>query len=160
MTVSGIVTSFSGLTGDLTLHANWAANLYYVTFVQAETGIEIGTRLGFGVNSTDDVVISPAAIDGYRFEGWYTDAACTTEFYQSNGVYVLRRGAYNDSFTLYAKTTPVYTLYLAREDTQGLATLQFAEGEDRVQAGEGEVRRGADHEGQRAALVGGGCALG
>ena len=125
-----IVTSFSGLTGDLTLHANWAAKLYYVTFVQASTDLEIGTKLAFGVNNTEDVVIEAATVDGYRFEGWYTDKACTTEFYQAGGVYILRRGTYTADFTLYAKTTPVYTLYLAREDRDGAIALQFAEGED------------------------------
>lgn len=127
---TSVVTSFSGLSGDLVLHANWAANVYYVTFVQASTGLEIGARLGFSVNDTDDVVIRPAAIEGYRFEGWYTDLACTTEYYRSNGAYVLRRGAHTAGFTLYAKTTPVYTLYLAREDSAVKTPLQFADGED------------------------------
>lgn len=127
-----MVSSFGGLTGDLTLYANWTANTYYVTFIQAETGREIGTKLGFSAGATDDIAIKPAEVVGYRFEGWYTDEGCENIF--NNGVYVIRRGAFAADFTLYAKTTPVYTLYLAREDREGKTAVQFAVSEDEDEA--------------------------
>ena len=130
-----MIQSLGGQTGDITLHACWAADTYYVNFVQASTGTRIASKapLAYSVNSSDEE-ISPATITGYRFEGWYLDADCTEPFYSTtvggNKVYVLQRGRYTADFTLYAKTTPVYTIYLTSEFASGSSALTFAEGED------------------------------
>ena len=125
-----VIDTLSGLVGDLTLHANWSAETYYITFVQASNGNVIGNRKSFSINSTD-TVIEPAQLTGYRFEGWYLDQQCTRAFYSQNGQYVLKRGAYTADFTLYAKTTIVYSLRLAGGKTD---VLTFAIGEDEDEA--------------------------
>lgn len=65
-------------TGDVTLTAKWDINKYTVQFVSdhgsfAEQPIEHG-----GIINTDELTIPP--VEGYTFDGWYTDDTHTTEF--------------------------------------------------------------------------------
>ena len=83
--------------GDVTLYAKWALKSYDVTF---NDGVDGNTDAVESVNHGDKVA-KPAnpTRDGYTFDGWYTDAACTTLYNFDTPV--------TGDMTLYAKWTKV-----------------------------------------------------
>ena len=87
-----------GSTGNKTLYAQWEQEQYLITF-NANGGIPQPSQKSYKVG--DDVTIpTNLSKNGYRFEGWYTDADCTQSF-------VYSKGTTTGNITLYAKWTPI-----------------------------------------------------
>ncbi len=84
------------LTGNVTLYAKWtakAATTYALTFVSAHGTKPADKEAASEITSEDLAALTDA---DYKFEGWFTDEACTTEAVA---------GAITSATTLYAKWT-------------------------------------------------------
>ena len=103
-------------TSDVTLVAAWVANTYALTFGNAKvTGVSVTLNYNY-TGATDEVIelgcgetLSYPPIprrSGYAFAGWYTDAACTTQYSFS--------GTITSDITLYAKWTAMTSSYKTR----------------------------------------------
>lgn len=108
------VTSISPMqTGDITLYAKFTAREYTITYVlnggTNGAGNPVKYTYGEGVSSFAD-----ATKAGYKFDGWYSDAAFTTK------VTAISATA-TDNITLYAKfTAREYTItYVLNGGTNG-----------------------------------------
>lgn len=65
-------------TGDVTLTAKWDINQYTVKFVSDHGSFKDQTIKHGGTITTDNLTIPE--VEGYTFDGWYTDATYTTKF--------------------------------------------------------------------------------
>lgn len=88
--------------GAPTLYINWTAHEYSITY--KDKGDETFTGNNSGSLPTTHTYSSPTELvdatkTGYRFDGWYADAACTSR------VYSLGATTYTDDIILYAKWT-------------------------------------------------------
>ena len=93
------------LTEATTIYARWI-ELYTVTF-NTDGGSTIAAQEVEPGTPITEPSTAPAK-SGYKFAGWYSDQTLTTSYNFSNGV--------NESFTLYAKWTPVYTITFSGAD--------------------------------------------
>lgn len=96
--------------GAPTLYINWTAHEYSITY--KDKGDETFTGNNSGSLPTTHTYSSPTELvnatkTGYRFDGWYADAACTSR------VYSLGATTYTDDITLYAK----WTLIVSSDNT-------------------------------------------
>lgn len=99
------------VTKDTTLYAKWTATppaaTYTVTFDANGHGTAPAELTGVASGSTiDEPTPAPTATDGYTFDGWYKEAACTTPW----------------NFTT-DKVTGNITLYAKWESTTGCTTI-------------------------------------
>lgn len=89
------------VTENITLYAKWTAappaTTYTVTFDANGHGSAPAALKGIASGSTiDEPTPAPTATDGYTFDGWYKEAACTTPWnFATDKV--------TDNITLYAK---------------------------------------------------------
>ena len=100
------------LTADTTVYAKWVSQettMYTVTFNEnyGETPATSSTRVAEGSTVAKPATPSRAAVSTkghqvseYTFLGWYTDAACTTEFNFNSAI--------NEDVTVYAKWSGNY----------------------------------------------------
>lgn len=111
------------VTADLTLYASWLEvneNTRTATFHWNIQGQEdVYTVVYF---ETGKRVSKPAdpALEGHNFRGWYTEAACTTEW--------VALAKYNDNLDLYAKWFTIYTLEAEYTQMDGLPTEDILNG--------------------------------
>ena len=98
--------------GGVTVYAKWTANVYNITYKDqgdvaysgnATAGVPTGAPTTHTYGSATALV--NGVKDGYRFDGWFTDASCTVSAGSSIGA-----TAVTADFTLYAKWTQVYTV--------------------------------------------------
>ena len=98
--------------GGATVYAKWTANVYNITYKDqddvaysgnATAGVPTGAPTTHTYGSATALV--DGVKDGYRFDGWFTDASCTVSAGSSIGA-----TAKTADFTLYAKWTQVYTV--------------------------------------------------
>ena len=98
--------------GGATVYAKWTANVYNITYKDqgnvaysgnATDGVPTGAPTTHTYGSATALV--NGVKDGYRFDGWFTDASCTVSAGSSIGA-----TAVTADFTLYAKWTQVYTV--------------------------------------------------
>lgn len=97
------------VTSNVTLYANWLANMYSVTF-DSNGGSSIeGLMTNF-----DSLLTEPTqpTQDGYTFAGWYKDSAYTE-------VWNFSSDKVTSDVTLYAKWTEVAPLYTVSFETDG-----------------------------------------
>lgn len=90
------------VTKDTTLYAKWTATppaaTYTVTFDANGHGSAPDPLTGIASGNTITTPTAPTATDGYTFDGWYKEAACTTPWdFATDKV--------TDNITLYAKWT-------------------------------------------------------
>jgi len=97
---------------NTTYTASWTAQVYNITYKDqgdnaysgnATAGVPTGAPTTHTYGSATDLV--NGVKDGYRFDGWFTDASCTVSAGSSIGA-----TAKTADFTLYAKWTQVYTV--------------------------------------------------
>ena len=119
------------LTGDTTFYAKWSKNkVYYsITFSTSQGSAPAAVE---NVDSIPTTLPTPT-VDGYTFEGWYTDEACTSKAVAGTEL--------TANTILYAKWTKV-TLYskLASDEDNILAedfstTTTIAEWDNQTNAG-------------------------
>lgn len=92
-------------------------NVYRITF-ESNGGTEIAdAKVEYGNKLTKP---ADPAREGYAFDGWYTDAECTTA-YDFNTVI-------EKKFTLYAKWIKLYTVTFDTNDGKAVTTTQVKEG--------------------------------
>ncbi len=98
--------------GGVAVYAKWTANVYNITYKDqgdvaysgnATAGVPTGAPTTHTYGSATALV--NGVKDGYRFDGWFTDASCTVSAGSSIGA-----TAMTADFTLYAKWTQVYTV--------------------------------------------------
>ena len=97
---------------NTTYTATWTAQVYNITYKDqgdnaysgnATAGVPTGAPTTHTYGSATALV--NGVKDGYRFDGWFTDASCTVSAGSSIGA-----TAKTADFTLYAKWTQVYTV--------------------------------------------------
>lgn len=97
---------------NTTYTASWTAQVYDITYKDqgdvaysgnATAGVPTGAPTTHTYGSATALV--NGVKDGYRFDGWFTDASCTVSAGSSIGA-----TAKTADFTLYAKWTQVYTV--------------------------------------------------
>lgn len=97
---------------NTTYTASWTAQVYNITYKDqgdnaysgnATAGVPTGAPTTHTYGSATALV--NGVKDGYRFDGWFTDASCTVSAGSSIGA-----TAKTADFTLYAKWTQVYTV--------------------------------------------------
>lgn len=98
--------------GGVTVYAKWTANVYNITYKDQGDVAYSGDKTDgrpTGNPATHTYGSATALVDGvkdgYRFDGWFTDASCTVSAGSSIGA-----TAKTADFTLYAKWTQVYTV--------------------------------------------------
>ena len=98
--------------GGATVYAKWTANVYNITYKDQSDVAYSGNKTDgrpTGNPATHTYGSATALVngvkDGYRFDGWFTDASCTVSAGSSIGA-----TAKTADFTLYAKWTQVYTV--------------------------------------------------
>jgi uncharacterized repeat protein (TIGR02543 family) len=98
--------------GGVTVYAKWTAEQYTITYKDQGDVAYSGNKTDgrpTGNPATHTYGSSTALVDGvkdgYRFDGWFTDASCTVSAGSSIGA-----TAKTADFTLYAKWTQVYTV--------------------------------------------------
>lgn len=106
---------YEALTGNTTLYAKWEDSKYTVSFE---------TNRGSSVDSQEilfnNTVTKPSdpIRSGYVFEGWYSDAALTSEYNFSTLV--------TENLTLYAKWTAVeYTISFVTNNGENLDSIKY-----------------------------------
>lgn len=116
------VKRLSDKDGDVvTLYAQWKKLKYKVNYV-LDGGVNSAENpTGFYITSAT-VTLLEAQKTGYRFSGWYTDAAFSKKLTQ------IEKGSYGD-ITLYAKWTPIK--YIIRLDGNGATGGEMADRADR-----------------------------
>jgi len=90
---------------DLTITAQWSALEYDITYKdKGDVAYSGNNSASLVAKHTYDAAtaLEAGTKDGYTFEGWFTDAACTGSAITSVG-----GTAYTANFTLYAKWTPI-----------------------------------------------------
>lgn len=99
-------TSFEQLSETSTFYAHWTAKTY--TVILDVDGNKISIIVTYG-KTFAECGLTDLAKDGYRFEGWYSDA----EFGEDNKVELTETvGELDEDYTLYAKFTRVYKVTL------------------------------------------------
>ena len=102
-----------GTDGKLTNKANGTlegsgfnvSNVFYTISYNTNGGTEIAARELASGTALSTVIPTPAPTkEGYAFDGWYTDAALTTEFDPPSDT------AITANLTLYAKWLPMFTI--------------------------------------------------
>ena len=97
---------------NTTYTASWTAQVYNITYKDqgdnaysgnATAGVPTGAPITHTYGSATALV--NGVKDGYRFDGWFTDASCTVSAGSSIGA-----TAKTADFTLYAKWTQIYTV--------------------------------------------------
>ncbi len=89
------------ITSNMTLYAVYEINKYTVTYqyMTGITGPSLGTET---VNHGGSITKTDLTLDGYKFDGWFTDAGCTTAFDKTTVI--------TNHTTLYAKFVAAYTV--------------------------------------------------
>ena len=65
------------ITGDTTIYAKWTANDYEVSFITEHGDAPTSQNVPYNETADDPGTLTA---EGYTFDGWYADAAHTTEF--------------------------------------------------------------------------------
>ena len=98
---------------DTTLTALWMANRYNITYLDEGGEPFSGTHEeGYPTSHVygHDTELKGATKEGYNFDGWYTNSACTGE-----PITVIDGEMYTSNITLYAKwTAKSYTVYTGK----------------------------------------------
>ena len=108
-----------GVEASLTLYAKWTKTHDYVTYNQNYEGAE---ELNPVLAEFGKVLTFPTVTrEQYRFDGWYLEAACTTEFSATD--------LFTEATTLYAKWTKThdYVTYNANYEGSGEPVVILAE---------------------------------
>ena len=104
------------LTGDTTFYAKWTKNkVYYsITFSTSQGSAPAAVE---NVDSIPTTLPTPTA-DGYTFEGWYTDEACTSKAVAGTNL--------TANTILYAKWTKVTLYSKLASDEDNILTEDFS----------------------------------
>ena len=87
------------VTASMTLYAKWEISVATITF-NSRSGSQVAPiKVDAGETATEP---TPPTRNGYAFDGWYTDSACTQAFDWSSPV--------NDNITLYAGWVKTYNI--------------------------------------------------
>lgn len=105
------------VTKDTVLYAKWASKVTITFDKNGGTSTTDATK-EVAKGSTPDLKAVTASRDGYRFDGWYTSAACTTKF----------AGAVNADVTVYAKWTKIVTVTFKSDADVELSKVTLTEG--------------------------------
>ncbi|MBQ9900263.1 MAG: InlB B-repeat-containing protein [Acholeplasmatales bacterium] len=107
----------TAITSNTTLYAGWieynANNYVTVTF---NTGLSSETIDPVVIDKNSKLTNVPElSLDGYRFDGWYTNAALTTTFNPNASI--------SSDITLYAKFVQQFTVTFKYEDNTEISSL-------------------------------------
>lgn len=108
------------VTKNTTLYAKWTQTTFTVTFDVQSHGDAPAAITSIPSGNTITAPDEPTAA-GYRFDGWYQEAACTTAWNFSTDTVT-------KDITLYAKWTAVYTITWVNDDCSVIDTTTVAYG--------------------------------
>lgn len=107
----------TGVTSNLVLYAKWVLRVATVTFVSRNGSPVAPQKVNVGESAT---VPTPPTRDGYAFDKWYTDYACTQEYDWTSTV--------NSNFTLYAGWTKTFNIVFNSRGGSDVATQTVTTG--------------------------------
>lgn len=127
--------------------------IYKITYI-LKGGINNSANPSTYTSETNTIILQAASRDGYRFEGWYRDSACTDRVTQ------ITKGSTGD-ITLYAKWSPVSGTVLPEIDMtpeagnviMGFPGAYYTETADKILARLNAIRLEACEEGVRNPLT-------